>query len=88
MDGNLKKELAEVETVIDGVTYKNPHVKCTYCLDSGMKIVRVWVKKLEDDGWSDGGEHDMPKQNLPCFHCRSKEYKVEYNKKKIELNSL
>lgn len=91
-NGKLLKEksIPGVQTVVNSVSgdrvFTAPSWSCTRCRDTKTAKRQVWIKALENPGWSDYGSHDMPSVEVPCWKCGSREESDRvFNIKRTEL---
>ena len=57
--------------------------RCSNCWDTKHAKTRIWIEAMVDHAWSDFGESQMPRVDLPCRMCNESQYNAEY--KKAEL---
>lgn len=83
--GNLRLEYRHKEIVIGGQTFSPPQYTCLYCKDSKVYDYQIYIDSLIDDGWSDGGMHNMPIVQVACHSCCNTEHEKQYDKAKLKV---
>jgi len=65
-----------------------PNYSCLFCKDTHLASYTIWVDSLVDDGCSDHGEHNMPREKLPCHRYQEKEHEEARIKLTEQYNYL